>query len=159
MVEPLACVLRAVDRVPRGRVLIVGNGFVGHLFGAVLDRRGDEVFAVDLDPRRAGRAPDGAVDAAVLCGEGGVTTALDTVRPGGTVLVFADAGQIPAADVYRCELTVAGSRSASPTAMSDAVALLADLDVPEPTVLPLERFADGLELFRRRDALKLVFTP
>jgi L-iditol 2-dehydrogenase len=159
MVEPLACVLRAVDRVPRGRVLIVGNGFVGHLFGAVLERRGDEVFAVDLDPRRAGRAPDGAVDAAVLCGEGGVTTALDTVRPGGTVLVFADAGQIPAADVYRCELTVAGSRSASPTAMSDAVALLDDLDVPEPTVLPLERFADGLELFRRRDALKLVFTP
>jgi L-iditol 2-dehydrogenase len=159
MVEPLACVLRAVDRVPRGRVLIVGNGFVGHLFGAVLDRRGDEVFAIDLDPRRAGRAPDGAVDAAVLCGEGGVTTALDTVRPGGTVLVFADAGQIPAADVYRCELTVAGSRSASPTAMSDAVALLDDLDVPEPTVLPLERFADGLELFRRRDALKLVFTP
>jgi L-iditol 2-dehydrogenase len=159
MIEPLACVLRAVDRVPRGRVLIVGNGFVGHLFGAVLDRRGDEVFAIDLDPRRAGRAPDGAVDAAVLCGEGGVTTALDTVRPGGTVLVFADAGQIPAADVYRCELTVAGSRSASPTAMSDAVALLDDLDVPEPTVLPLERFADGLELFRRRDALKLVFTP
>jgi L-iditol 2-dehydrogenase len=159
MIEPLACVLRAVDRVPRGRVLIVGNGFVGHLFGAVLDRRGDEVFAIDLDPRRAGRAPDGAVDAAVLCGEGGVTTALDTVRPGGTVLVFADAGQIPAADVYRCELTVAGSRSASPTAMSDAVALLDDLDVPEPTVLPLERFADGLELFRRRDALKLDFTP
>jgi L-iditol 2-dehydrogenase len=159
MIEPLACVLRAVDRVPRGRVLIVGNGFVGHLFGAVLDRRGDEVFAIDLDPRRAGRAPDGAVDAAVLCGEGGVTTALDTVRPGGTGLVFAVAGQIPAAAGYRCELTVAGSRSASPTAMSDAVALLDDLDVPEPTVLPLERFADGLELFRRRDALKLVFTP
>ena len=33
MVEPLACVLRGVERVPRGRVLIVGNGFVGRLFG------------------------------------------------------------------------------------------------------------------------------
>ena len=32
-------------------------------------------------------------------------------------------------------------------------------EVPEPVVLPLDRFADGLELFRRRDALKVVFTP
>ena len=56
MVEPLACVLRGAARVPRGRVLVVGNGFVGRLFGLVLERRGDEVFAVDVDPRRAGRA-------------------------------------------------------------------------------------------------------
>lgn len=159
MVEPLACVLRAVDRVPRGRVVIVGNGFVGQLFGSVLERRGDDVFAVDLDPRRAGRAPDAAVDAAVLCGRGGIATALDAVRPGGTVLVFADAGRLPAAEVYRRELTVIGSRSATPAAMTDAVLLLDDLDVPEPTVLPLERFADGLELFRRRDTLKVVFRP
>jgi hypothetical protein len=26
-------------------------------------------------------------------------------------------------------------------------------------VLPLERFADGLELFLRREALKVVFVP
>ena len=32
-------------------------------------------------------------------------------------------------------------------------------EVPEPVVLPLERFAEGLELHRRRDALKVVFTP
>lgn len=43
--------------------------------------------------------------------------------------------------------------------MPEAVALLDDLDVPEPTVLPLKRFAEGLELFRRREALKVVFTP
>ena len=159
MVEPLACVLRAVDRVPPGRVLIVGNGFVGRLFGAVLERRGDEVFAVDLDPRRAGRAPDRPVESAVLCGRGGVETALDALGPGGTLLVFADAGHLPAADVYRRELKVVGSRSATPKAMTDAVALLDDLPVPEPTVLPLERFAEGLELFRRHDALKVVFTP
>ena len=75
------------------------------------------------------------------------------------MLVFADAGPIPAADVYRRELTVVGSRSATPPSMPEAAALLAELDVPEPVVLPLERFADGLELFRRRDALKVVFTP
>ncbi len=159
MVEPLACVLRGAARVPPGRVLIVGNGFIGRLFGLVLERRGDEVFAVDADPRRAGRAPDGPVDAVVLAGRGGVDTALDSVAPGGTVLVFADAGPIPAADVYRRELTVVGARSAAPPYMPEALALLHDLDVPEPVVLPLERFADGLELFRRRDALKVVFTP
>ena len=159
MVEPLACVLRGVARVPRGRVLVVGNGFVGRLFGAVLARRGDEVFAVDVDPRRTGPAPDGPVDAAVLCGRGGVETAFAHVAPGGTVLVFADAGPIPAADVYRRELTLVGTRSASPPSMAEAAALLDDLDVPEPVVLPLDRFADGLELFRRRDALKVVFTP
>jgi L-iditol 2-dehydrogenase len=159
MVEPLACVLRGARRLPSGRTLIVGNGFVGRLFGAVLERRGHEVFAIDVDPRRTGREPDGPVDVAVLCGRGGVETALEAIAPGGTVLVFADAGTIPAAHVYRRELTVVGTRSASPPAMREAVALLHDLDVPEPTVLPLERFADGLELFRRRDALKVVFTP
>jgi L-iditol 2-dehydrogenase len=158
IVEPLACVLRGAARLPRGRVLIVGNGFIGQLFGAVLERRGDEVFAVDVDPRRAGRAPDGPVDAAVLCGPGGTGTALDAVAPGGTVLVFADAGSVPLAEVYRRELTVVGARSASPPYMPEAVALLHDLDVPEPTVLPLERFAEGLDLYRRRDATKIVFT-
>ena len=157
-VEPLACVLRGAERVPRGRVLVVGHGFVGRLFGAVLRERGDEVFAVDADPRRGGREPDGAVDAVVLCG-GDATTALDAVAPGGTVLVFADAGAIPADAVYRRELTVVGARSATEPFMRRAVELLPRLDLPEPTVLPLERFAEGLELYRRRDALKVVFTP
>ena len=159
IVEPLACVLRGAARVPAGRVLIVGNGFIGRLFGLVLERRGDEVFAVDADPRRAGRAPDGPVDAVVLAGRGGVDSALAAVVPGGTVVVFADAGEIPAADVYRRELTVVGTRSAAPPYMPEAVAMLHDLDVPEPVLLPLDRFAEGLALFRRRDALKVVFTP
>jgi L-iditol 2-dehydrogenase len=159
MVEPLACVLRGVERVPRGRVLVVGNGFVGRLFGAVLAQRGDDVFAVDADPRRAGRAPDGPVDAAVVCANGGLDTALAAVGPGGTVLVFADAGPLPADAVYRRELTVVGSRSATPESMHAAVALLPSLEVPEPVVLPLERFDEGLDLFLRREALKVVFVP
>ncbi|HEX9598770.1 MAG TPA: alcohol dehydrogenase catalytic domain-containing protein [Gaiellaceae bacterium] len=158
-VEPLACVLRGVERVPRGRVLVVGFGFIGRLFSAVLERRGDDVFAFDVDPRRAGKPPDGAVGAAVICARGGVETALDAVEPGGTILVFADAGPIPAAPIYRRELTLVGARSGTPAAMHDAAALLPELDLPEPVVLPLDRFAEGFELFRRRDALKVVFTP
>ena len=157
MVEPLACVVRGSEQVPHGRVLIVGHGFVGRLFAAVLERRGDDVFAVDLDPRRDGRAPDGPVDAVVLCTRGGVGTALDAVRPGGTLLVFADVGRIPSAPVYHRELTVVGRRSATPRHMTEAVRLLDELSVPEPAVLPLAAFAEGLDLFRRRDALKVVF--
>ncbi len=70
-VEPLACVLRALDLVPRGRVLVVGCGFMGRLWCAVLRRRGDEVLA--LDPRaerRCAPEPDGPVPAAVLCAAG-----------------------------------------------------------------------------------------
>jgi L-iditol 2-dehydrogenase len=159
MVEPLACVLRGVERVPRGRVLVVGHGFIGHLFAAVLARRGDDVFALDADPRRAGRTPDGPVGAAVICARGGVEVAIEAVAPGGTMLVFADAGVIPTAPVYRRELTIVGTRSATPVFMEEAAALLPELNVPEPAVLPLERFADGLQLYERREALKVVFVP
>jgi L-iditol 2-dehydrogenase len=157
--EPLACVLRAAERLPHGRVLVVGNGFVGRLFGAVLSRRGDDVFAVDLDPRRAGRAPDGPVDAAVLCAPGGATEAAEALEPAGTLLVFAPSAPLGLDAVYRRELTVIGSRSATPRHMREAAALLPALDLPEPTVLPLERLHEGLELYRSGEALKVVFTP
>jgi len=158
-VEPLACALRGAERLPPGRVLVVGNGFIGRLFGAVLERRGDTVFAVDRNPSRAGVAPDGPVDAAVVCAPGGAETALATVEPGGTVLLFADAGTLPAAQVYRRELTVIGSRSATPAHMEQAAALLPELDLPQPTVLPLGRFEEGLALFREGSVVKVVFVP
>jgi L-iditol 2-dehydrogenase len=155
-VEPLACVLRGVERVPQGRVLIVGHGFIGRLFGEVLRRRGDDVFAVDANPERAGRPPDGPVDAVVLCAP---AAPLETVVPGGTLLVFSPATTVDLDEVYRRELTLTGSRSATPRHMRGAAALLAEIEVPAPTVLPLERFDEGLQLYRSGAALKVVFTP
>lgn len=155
-VEPLACVVRGAERVPRGRVLVVGHGFVGRLFAAVLRERGDDVFAVDVRPERAGREPDGQVGAAVLCGP---AAPLEAVAPGGTVLVFSPAAPVNLDDVYRRELTLLGSRSATPRHMREALELLPRLDVPEPTVLQLERFGEGLELYRSGRALKVVLVP
>ena len=154
--EPLACVLRGAERVPGGRVLVVGQGFVGRLFAEVLRRRGDDVFAVDTRPERAGREPDGPVDAAVLCAP---AVPLDAITSGGTVLVFSPAAPVDLELVYRKELTLTGSRSATPLHMHEALALLPELDLPEPTVLPLDRFDEGLELYRSGRALKVVFTP
>lgn len=157
--EPLACVLRGAERVPRGRVLVVGHGFVGRLFAAVLRRRGDEVFVRDVDPDRDGAAPEGPVDAAVVCARGGAADGLSALEPGGTLLVFASGGSLDTDVVYRSEVHVVGSRSATPDHLRRAVELLPTLDQIEAEVLPLERFAEGLERYRSGRALKVVFTP
>ena len=122
----------------------------------MLRRRGDDVFATDSRPERAGRAPDGPVDSAVICAP---AAPLDAVEPGGTVLVFSPAAPVDLDLVYRNELTLTGSRSATPRHLRMALDLLPELDLPEPTVLPLERFDEGLERYRSGRALKVVFTP
>jgi L-iditol 2-dehydrogenase len=161
--EPLACVLRGAERVPSGRVLVVGCGFVGALFAAVLRARGNEVYGTDLRRERClalgVEPPDGPVDAAVLCAPGGADEAAAALEPGGTLLVFADAGVLALDAVYRGELYVIGSRSATPRHLRRAAELLPELELPAPEVLPLERFDEGLERYRSGEALKVVFTP
>jgi hypothetical protein len=68
---------------------------------------------------------------------------------------------VPAAldAIYRKELSVVGSRSATPAYFRDAIALLPSLVLPDVVRLPLDRFAEGLDLYRRGDALKVVFEP
>src|SRR5439155_9544650 len=115
-IEPLACVLRGTERVPRGRVLVVGFGFIGRLFAAVLERRGDEVFAVDADPRRSGLPPDGPVDAAVICGRGGGETAIDAVEPGGPAPAFPAPARLPPPPSTRPDRPSAGRPPGTPPA-------------------------------------------
>jgi L-iditol 2-dehydrogenase len=169
-VEPLACVLRAAEAVPPGRVLVVGAGAIGQLWIQVLRRRGDEVIATDPRPERLATAhmlgaETGDVDtvgAAVLTAHGGINDALHRLEPGGTLLVFAAPEEdVPTTidAVYRKELHVVGSRSATPSYFRSAVELLPTLVLPEVTTLPLERFLEGVDLYRRGDALKVVYTP
>jgi threonine dehydrogenase-like Zn-dependent dehydrogenase len=168
-VEPLACVLRAAESVPRGRVLVVGCGAIGQLWLQVLRRRGDEVVAVDPRPDRLetarllGAETDGGpVGSAVVTAAAGINGALRLLEPGGTLLVFsAPAQDVPISldAVYRKELHLVGSRSATPTCFRAAAELLPALVLPEVTVLPLERFLEGVELYRTGRALKVVFTP
>ena len=161
--EPLACVLRGTERVPAGRVLVVGCGFVGQLVVRVLRLRGNEVFAVDPRQERVvlagASAPDGPVHAAVLCAPAGADEAAAALEPGGTMLVFAPAGPLDLDAVYRAELYVIGSRSATTRHLRKAIALIPELDLPDAEVLPLDRFAEGLERYRSGEALKVVFTP
>jgi L-iditol 2-dehydrogenase len=168
-VEPLACVLRARERVPRGRVLVVGCGAVGLLCIQALLARGDEVVAADPRPERLERAlavgavADGdPVAAAVLTAPAGLNDALARLEPGGTLVVFAAPDELvptAIATIYRNELTLVGSRSGTPAYFRDAVELLPSLLLPRPLVLPLERFDEGLAAYRSGEALKVVFTP
>ena len=168
-VEPLACVLRAAESVPRGRVLVAGCGAIGQLWVQVLRRRGDEVVAADPRTERLEAARllgaetgDGPVGGAVVTAAAGVNDALHRLEPGGTLLVFsAPEEHVPTSldAVYRKELRVVGSRSATPEWFRSAVGLLPELVLPEVTKLPLERFLEGVELYRRGAALKVVFTP
>ncbi|HZQ80654.1 MAG TPA: alcohol dehydrogenase catalytic domain-containing protein [Gaiellaceae bacterium] len=169
-VEPLACVLRAAESVPQGRVLVVGCGAVGQLWIQALRRRGDDVVA--LDPKEDRRAQahllgaemddDSPVGAAVVTAAAGINDALHRLEPGGTLLVFAAPEHdvsVTLDAVYRKELHLVGSRSASPAFFRAALELLPTLVLPPVTTLPLERFLEGVELYRRGDALKVVFTP
>jgi L-iditol 2-dehydrogenase len=168
-VEPLACVLRAVEQVPRGTALVIGCGSVGLLFVQVLLRRGDDVAVLEPRPERLARALElGATElrnpvaAAVLTAPAGLNDALVRIEPGGTLVVFAAAPDpVPTAvdAVYRKELSVVGSRSATPAYFRDAIGLLPSLALPPATSLPLDRFAEGLDLYRSGDALKVVYRP
>lgn len=174
-VEPLGCIVRAAALLPRGSGVVAGCGAVGRLFGRVLQARGDTVRSLDADPARLiaaaedGMEPavaDELLDYAVVTAPGAIDAALALLRPGGTGLVFAaPAEPVPVTLdlVYRNELTLVGSRSATPAALRDALALLAAGTVAVEDlitdVLPLDRFADGLERYRRREALKVVFRP
>jgi L-iditol 2-dehydrogenase len=157
--EPLACVLRGAERVPRGEVLVLGGGFVGTLFATVLRRRGDAVYIRDVNPARSGPEPAGSVSTVVVCAAGAGRDALGAVEPGGTVLVFADPGPIDLGEVYRREVTVLGSRSATPRHLEEAARLLPELDLPEPAIYPLADFQCGLDAYTSGKALKVVFTP
>jgi L-iditol 2-dehydrogenase len=167
-VEPLACVLRALEHVPRGRVLVVGCGSMGLLWIQALGRRGDNPIAADPRAERVAAARElgaGAdldpVRAAVVTAPSGLNDAIRRVEPGGTIVLFAAAGhaEVDLEAIYRKELSLVGSRSPTPPFFDDAIRALPAFDLPEARRLPLDRFDEGLDLYRRGEALKVVFTP
>ena len=175
LVEPLACVLRALERAPVGRALVVGGGIMGQLAVRALVARGD---LVELDEPAEARlqlgvaagavSPDpiAAVDVAFVTVAAGLAPALRRLRVGGTALVFSAGADVQLVDldlIYRRELTLRGARSADSGALRTALDTIAagrvDVHGLVTEVLPLERFAEGLELYRSRRTLKVAFRP
>src|SRR5262249_25260239 len=128
-VEPLGCVVRALARVPRGTCLVAGCGTVGRLAARALQARGDTVRVLDADSARLlaaadeglePAAADEPLEAAFVTAPGALDAALALLRPGGTALLFAAAAApqpVLLDTLYRNELQLIGSRSATPAAL------------------------------------------
>jgi L-iditol 2-dehydrogenase len=153
-VEPLACCVRALDRVrlTEGDVAqVVGTGAAGLLFVPLLAARGLTVFAADLRPERLALAARwGAVPAASSAESAAALTAatdgrgadlviltvlsdallqqaLATVRNGGTILIFGakpGAVSLECFELWRREINLITSYSATPDGLRRALALL-----------------------------------
>ena len=64
------------------------------------------------------------------------------------------------AELYRREIAVTGLAARPPAGTWKRPSRsFAELDLPEPLVLPLDRFDEGLAAYRDREALKVVFRP
>jgi L-iditol 2-dehydrogenase len=93
--------------------------------------------------------------------------AASVVREGGTLQFFAggpgDSLPLPLSALYHRELTITSTYSSSPATLARAFWLLAagkvEVDRLVTHRLPLEQLAEGVELMRRRAALKVYVTP
>ncbi|MTD44178.1 alcohol dehydrogenase catalytic domain-containing protein [Conexibacter sp. W3-3-2] len=181
-VEPLACVLRALDRVglrAGDSLLVVGAGTSGLLAIAAAHARAVEaVWIREPRPERlqlattlgATRHADELVDVALVCtpARAAIADGAAAVAPGGALCLYAPPApgerlDLDAFATYMGEVEVHASYSAGPADMRAALALLASGAVdPLPLVthrLPLERTAEALELQRGGGAVKALVLP
>ncbi len=181
-VEPLACVLRALDRMGlRGgdSLLVVGAGTSGLLAIMAAHARAVDVVWV-REPREerlevalglgAERHGNELVDAALVCtpAAAAIADGFAAVAPGGALCLYAPPKPaadlvLPAFPLYMGEIDVCASYSAGPADMAAALALLQSGRVdPLPLVthrLGLDEVGLGLELQRTGGCIKAVVLP
>ena len=182
--EPLACCLRALDRVPvtpGDTVLVVGVGAIGLLFVPLLRGCGAAVFADDIREERLAMAKawgaiiDGDVHQASQ-GRGAdvviltvvnpetLALALGAVRDGGWIIPFGvKPGMTPSLDLwqmYRREVSLVASYSATPDGLARALGLLArpgfELEKTISHRFALGDAAQGFELLHQAKAAKVL---
>jgi len=181
-VEPLACVLRAFERVglhPGDTLLVVGAGTSGLLAIAAAHARAVDVVWV-REPRAerlaralalgAARHAEELVDVALVCtpARQAIMDAAAAVAPGGALCLYAPPSpgerlDLDAFALYMNEAEVHASYSAGPADMRAALELLAGRRIdPLPFVthrVGLEETARALELQRTGEATKVLVLP
>jgi len=93
--------------------------------------------------------------------------AAELARDGGAIHYFAGGGgdrlPLPLETLYHRELTVTATYSSSPATLAEAFRLIVDGEVTVDRLithrLPLGRLAEGVDLMRRHEALKVYVTP
>jgi len=194
-VEPVNTCLKGIERLqpePGETVLVIGQGPIGIILSALAKRSGTRVITSDLyEPRltisrRLGlsEAIDASradtvktvreltegrgADAAILAvgGNGLIRTAMDAVRPGGRVLLFAQTvhgeAVIDPAAVCVDEKTLLGSYSASVELQDDSVRFVMGREMDLETLIshrfPLSKSGEALKLAAnpQPDSMKIV---
>lgn len=112
---------------------------------------------------------DRGADVVVVTGGGPdvLPLASELARDGGAIHYFAGGGgdrlPLPLETLYHRELTVTATYSSSPATLAEAFRLIAGGDVSVDRLIthrvPLERLAEGVDLMRRHEALKVYVTP
>lgn len=197
-VEPVNTCLKAIERmaIHAGEtILVIGQGPIGIMLSLLAKRAGSRVITSDLYERRltiskelglnnsvdASRQDPVAIvrnqtegrgaDAAILAvaSNGLIRTAMDAVRPGGRVLLFAhtqhgEATFDPAA-VCMDEKTVLGSYSASIDLQGEVERLVMHREIEFEKLIshrfPLTRATEALQLAAhpQPDSMKVVIQP
>jgi L-iditol 2-dehydrogenase len=194
-VEPVNTCMKGIETLqllPGERVLVIGQGPIGIILSTLAKRSGATVVTSDLYPERltmsqtygltdvidASRADtvktvreqtEGrGADAAILAvgGNGLIRTAMDAVRPGGRVLLFAQTvrgeATIDPAAICVEEKRLLGSYSASVELQNDAVRFVMGREMDLERLIshrfPLSSSVEALKLAARPqpDSMKIV---
>jgi len=197
-VEPVNTCMKGIERMrleAGETVLVIGQGPIGILLSVLAKRAGARIITSDLYPERlkisasfglanhvdASRADTSPVvreqtegrgaDAAILAvgGNGLIHAAMDAVRPGGRVLLFAQTARgeatIDPAAVCVDEKTLLGSYSASIELQEEAVRFVMDREMDLERLIshrfPLSRSVEALQLAAhpQPDSMKIVIQP
>ncbi|MBA2302289.1 MAG: alcohol dehydrogenase catalytic domain-containing protein [Acidobacteria bacterium] len=142
--EPLAAAYQIPTQLAIGKsdqIIVLGDGRLGNLCAQVLASMSDHVLVIGKHPNKLrmldalgietrllmDRPPHGAADIVVDCtgSESGLTTALDLVRPRGTIVLkttIAGTQTLSLAPVVVDEITIVGSRCGPFNRALDALA-------------------------------------
>jgi L-iditol 2-dehydrogenase len=197
-VEPVNTCMKGIERLgpqPGETVLVIGQGPIGLILSALARRMGAIVITSDLYPQRLtiskrlglgttldasrtdtvkavrelteGRGADAAIVA--VGGDALIRTALDAVRPGGRVLLFAQTvrGETPIDPATICvdEKTLLGSYSASVEQQEESVRFVMNREMDLEALIshrfPLASSVEALNLAAhpQPDSMKIVIQP
>jgi len=184
--EPLAAALQVAERAvihPSDRVILIGAGKLGLLIAQVLKPYGCDLTVIarqdrpvsllkkwDIayldarayDPLSLGRASADIVIDSTGNAEG-FATALDLVRPRGTIVLKSTYADLPSANLTRVvvdEITVVGSRCGPfASALRLMSAGLVDLESLIDARYSLDNVIDGFAHAARQGVLKVLIAP